>query len=315
MKTIRVGVVGVGHLGRHHARIYTELIGAQLLGVVDSNLSQAQAVAEGLGVPAYSDLDRFIQEQQPEAMSVVVPTSAHFDVARRLAERGIHMLVEKPVTTTVEQAAALAELAKAKNIVLQVGHVERFNSAVRYLSQQMSDDILCIQSRRQGPFSPRIADVGVVLDLMIHDIDIVLSLVKSEITAIHAMGRSVRTNREDFAVAQIAFASGAVADIHVSRVAERRARQMDITLPDRYVSVNFETQDVAVYRSTAAPASGGMMENIERPLLPKGEPLKQELQHFLSCVCNGTQPLVGISEGKKALEVALAVLNQIHLQN
>ncbi|MDY3868238.1 MAG: Gfo/Idh/MocA family oxidoreductase, partial [Pyramidobacter sp.] len=255
MKTIRVGVVGVGHLGRHHARIYTELIGAQLLGVVDSNLSQAQAVAEGLGVPAYSDLDRFIQEQQPEAMSVVVPTSAHFDVARRLAERGIHMLVEKPVTTTVEQAAALAELAKAKNIVLQVGHVERFNSAVRYLSQQMSDDILCIQSRRQGPFSPRIADVGVVLDLMIHDIDIVLSLVKSEITAIHAMGRSVRTNREDFAVAQIAFASGAVADIHVSRVAERRARQMDITLPDRYVSVNFETQDVAVYRSTAAPAS------------------------------------------------------------
>ena len=178
VESIRVGVVGVGHLGRHHARIYTEILGAKLAGVVDSNLAQAEAVAEELGVPAYSDLDRFVQEQQPEAMSVVVPTVAHFDVARRLASEGIHLIVEKPVTTTVEQASELLEIAKGRNIVLQVGHIERFNSAIRYLSQEITDDPICIQSRRQGPFSPRISDVGVVLDLMIHDIDIILSLVK-----------------------------------------------------------------------------------------------------------------------------------------
>ncbi len=315
MESIRVGVVGVGHLGRHHARIYTEILGAKLAGVVDSNLAQAEAVAEELGVPAYSDLDRFVQEQQPEAMSVVVPTVAHFDVARRLASEGIHLIVEKPVTTTVEQASELLEIAKGRNIVLQVGHIERFNSAIRYLSQEITDDPICIQSRRQGPFSPRISDVGVVLDLMIHDIDIILSLVKSEITAINALGKKIRTNHEDLAVAQIAFASGTIADIQVSRVAERRLRQMDVMEPDRYFSVNFETQDVTIHRSLQPSATGGLMEIIEHPLLPKGEPLKQELQHFLTCVREGKQPLVGISDGKKALEVAIAVLKQIHLQN
>lgn len=229
-----------------------------------------------------------------------------------MAERGIHLIVEKPVTTTVEQASSLLEIARRNNIVLQVGHVERFNSAVRYLSDQITGDPLCIQTRRQGPFSNRIGDVGVVLDLMIHDIDIVLSLVRSPIASIHAIGRKVRSNHEDLAIAQIAFESGTIADIQASRVAECRAREMDIMTEDRYYSVNYGTQDVVIHHSSQKSPSGGTMEIVEHPLLPKAEPLKSELQHFLSCVREGRQPIVGISDGKRALSVAVEILRQIH---
>ena len=315
MGSIRVGVIGVGHLGRIHARIYKELMGAKLVGVVDSSLSAAEEIGAQYGVPAYTDVERFVSEQRPEAISVVVPTVAHFDVAGRLARQGIHLLIEKPVTSTVEQASALLDIARDNGIVLQVGHVERFNSAIRYLDGEIKNDPLCIQSRRQGPFSSRIGDVGVVLDLMIHDIDIVLSLVKSEIAAINAMGRKIRTNHEDLAVAQIAFRSWAIADIQVSRVAERRLRQMDVMCRDKYYSVNFETQDVMVHHAPQTSAAGSLIEVIEHPLLPKGEPLKQELQHFMTCVREGRQPLVGISDGKRALQVAVDILKQIHFQD
>ena len=309
MEKIRVGVIGVGHLGRVHARIYKELMGAKLVGVVDSTLSSAREIGELYGVPYYTDVEKFVREQAPQAISVVVPTAAHFDVASGLAERGIHLIVEKPVTTTVEQASRLLEIAHDKNIVLQVGHVERFNSAVRFVSKQIGDPIY-IQSRRQGPFSARIADVGVVLDLMIHDIDIVLSFVKSEVAAINAMGRRVRTPHEDYAVAQIAFKSGTVADIMASRISERRLRQMDIAENGRYFTIDFETQDVTVHCSGQS-SQGSVIEEIEHPLLRKTEPLKMELEHFINCVRNGGTPLVGISDGKKALEVAVAILKKI----
>ncbi len=314
MENIRVGVVGVGNLGRIHARIYKELPCAELVGVVDYNLSVAEEIGALYDVPAYSDVDRFVKEQRPQALSVVVPTTAHFDVAYNLAKKGIHLIVEKPVTTTVEQATQLLEMAREKNVLLQVGHVERFNSAVRYLSQQITSDPLCIHSCRQGPFSSRVGDVGVVLDLMIHDIDIVLSLVKSEIVAINAMGRKIHTNHEDIAVAQIEFKSGTIADLQVSRVAERRLRRMDVMTPDKYYSVDFLTQDTMVYHESRQKLSGSIIEAIEHPLLQKVEPLKQELSHFISCVKDGHQPLVGISDGKRALQVAIEVLRQIHFQ-
>ncbi len=313
MESIKVGVVGVGHLGRHHARVYTEILGAALVGVVDSDPIQAAAIGEGLSVPFYTDIHRFMEERQPEAVSVVVPTVAHFEVAKELMAQGINTIIEKPVTTTVEQASELLSIAKEHHLVLQVGHIERFNSAIRYISHELKDP-LCIQSRRQGPFSPRISDVGVVLDLMIHDIDIILSLVKSEVQSISAVGRKIRTGHEDLALAQIVFKNGVIADIQVSRVAERRLRQMDIMEQNRYFSVNFETQDVSIHRCVHPEGDSGLMEVIEHPLFPKGEPLKLELQHFISCVREGKQPLVGISDGKRALEVAIAVLKQIHLQ-
>lgn len=308
----RVGVIGVGHLGQHHARVYTELLGAHLVGVVDQNESRAAAIGENLGVPWFTEIDDFIERAAPEAVSVVVPTSLHFEIARKALGNGIHVLIEKPVTTTVNEAEQLLRIAAESDLVLQVGHIERFNSAVQYISKIVHEPLF-LQSRRLGPYSPRISDVGVVLDLMIHDIDIILSLVRSEISDISATGRCIRSDHEDIASAQISFANGSMAHILVSRVSERRLRQLEIMEPERYVTIDYETQDVSINRCVRQN-NNSLVEVIEHPVFPKSEPLKLELQHFVTCVREGKQPLVGITDGKRALEVAVSVLKQIHLE-
>jgi len=308
----RVGVIGVGHLGQHHARVYTELLGAHLVGVVEQNESRAAAIGENLGVPWFTEIDDFIERAAPEAVSVVVPTSMHFEIARKALKSGIHVLIEKPVTTTVNEAEQLLRIAAESDLVLQVGHIERFNSAVQYISKIIHEPLF-LQSRRLGPYSPRISDVGVVLDLMIHDIDIILSLVRSEITGISATGRCIRSDHEDIASAQISFANGSMAHILVSRVSERRLRQLEIMEPERYVTIDYETQDVSINRCVRQN-NNSLVEVIEHPVFPKSEPLKLELQHFVTCVREGKQPLVGITDGKRALEVAVSVLKQIHLE-
>nr|WP_315098121.1 Gfo/Idh/MocA family oxidoreductase [uncultured Fretibacterium sp.] len=305
----RVGVIGVGHLGQHHARVYTELLDARLVGVADRDEERAHLIGENLGVPAYSTMEELIGRQAPDAVSIVVPTSLHFDVARTAMEAGIHVLVEKPVTTRPDEAEELLKLAAKKDLVLQVGHIERFNSAVRYISQTVHSPIY-LESKRIGPFSPRINDVGVVLDLMIHDIDIVLSLVSSPIARIAATGRCVHTDHEDIADAQITFENGVMAHILVSRVSEKKQRQLDIMEPQRHITVNYETQTVQINRCVRD--SNGQTEILETPIFPKSEPLKLELAHFIGCVREGRQPLVGIRDGKRALEVAIEVLRQIH---
>ena len=310
MELKRLGVIGVGHLGQHHARVYTEILGAQLVGVVDQSESRASVIGETLGVPFYTDIDEFIQKARPEAVSVVVPTSLHYEVAKKALLSGIHVLIEKPVTTTVREAEELLRIAEKYDLVLQVGHIERFNSAIQYISKIIHDPVF-LQSRRLGPYSTRINDVGVVLDLMIHDIDIIMSLVKSDIREISAMGRCLRSDHEDLATAQMSFENGSIAHIHVSRVSERRLRQLEISEPQRYVTVNYETQDVSIHRCVKEDNS--LIEVIEHPVFPKSEPLKLELQHFVSCVREGKQPLVGGSDGKRALEVAISVLKQIHI--
>jgi predicted dehydrogenase len=309
----RVGVVGVGHLGQHHARVYTELLGANLVGVVDLNESRAAAIGESLGVPWFTSFDEFIDRAAPEAVSVVVPTCMHYEVAKKALMNGIHVLIEKPVTTTVEEAEELLRFAAESDLVLQVGHIERFNSAVQYISKIIHEPLF-LQSRRLGPYTPRISDVGVVLDLMIHDIDIILSLVRSEIVGLSATGRCIRSDHEDIASAQLTFANGSMAQILVSRVSERRLRQLEIMEPERYVTIDYETQDVSINRCVRQ-GSNSLVEVIEHPVFPKSEPLKLELQHFVMCVREGRQPLVGISDGKRALEVAVSVLKQIHLKD
>ncbi len=305
----RVGVIGVGHLGQHHARVYTELLDARLVGIVDRDEERAHLIGENLGVPAYSTMEELIARQAPDAVSIIVPTSLHFDVARAAMEAGIHVLVEKPVTTRPDEAEELLKLAAKKDLVLQVGHIERFNSAVRYISQTVHTPIY-LESKRIGPFSPRINDVGVVLDLMIHDIDIVLSLVSSPIARIAATGRCVHTDHEDIADAQITFENGVMAHILVSRVSEKKQRQLDIMEPQRHITVNYETQTVQINRCVRD--SNGQTEILETPIFPKSEPLKLELAHFIGCVRERRQPLVGIRDGKRALEVAIEVLRQIH---
>jgi len=308
---LRVGVVGVGHLGFHHARLYSEILGVHLAGVVDVNEDRAMTTSHALGVPYFTDLQEFINKCHPHALSIVVPTSLHFSISKIALENGIHVLIEKPVTSTVEEAAELLTLAEKRNLLLQVGHVERFNSAVQHVSSIVNKPML-LQSRRVGPFSPRVSDVGVVLDLMIHDIDIVLSLVPSEIVNISALGRSVCSDHEDIASAHLQFADGTIADILVSRVSQRRLRRLEIMEAERTIAVNYETQDVSIHRCMRENGQG-LVEIVEQPIFPKKEPLKLELQHFVSCVREGRQPLVGIGDGKRALEVAVAVLRQISL--
>jgi predicted dehydrogenase len=310
MKDIRVGVIGVGHLGVHHARVYSEILGANLVGVVDVEEERAQNVAENLGVSAYTDLDKFLDETRPDALSVVVPTVNHFEVAKKAMERGVNLLIEKPVTASTAEAEELLRIASDRNLVLQVGHIERFNSAIQQVREMVHDPIF-IQSRRVGPFSPRISDVGVVLDLMIHDVDIILSLVRSEITDISAMGRCVRTDHEDIASAQIQFENGTIAHILVSRVTEKRIRTLEITEPERHLLVNYETQDVTLHHCVQQQGRG-LVEVVEHPVFPKREPLKLELQDFVRCVREGSEPLVSLSDGKRALEVCVAMLRQIH---
>lgn len=310
MESVRVGVVGVGHLGMHHARVYTEILGAQLAGVVDINEERAHAIAEPLGVSAFDDFDAFLNETRPDAVSIVVPTSMHFEIAKKAIEHGVNVLVEKPVTTSVDEAEKLLQLAKQNNVLLQVGHIERFNSAVQHAREFVKDPYF-IQTHRMGPFSPRISDVGVVLDLMIHDVDIILSMINSELVSISAIGRCIRTEHEDIASAQLGFANGAMAQILVSRVSEKRLRQMEISEAERFVTVNYETQDITVQRCVRQ-SGGNIVEVMEHPVFPKTEPLKMELQHFVSCIREGRQPMVGIKDGKRALEVCVAALRQIH---
>ena len=310
MDEIKVGVIGVVHLGMHHARVYTEILGARLVGVMDINEERVHSIADPLGVPAFTDIEYFIKHAKPDALSIVVPTSMHFEVAKTAMENGVHCLIEKPVTTSVDEAEQLLRLANKKDLILQVGHIERFNSAVQHVREFVKDPYL-IQTHRMGPFSPRISDVGVVLDLMIHDVDIILSMINSDLVSISAMGRCIRTNHEDIASAQLMFANGAMAQILVSRVSEKRSRQMEITEAERYITVNYESQDISVQRCVRQ-SGGNIVEVMEHPVFPKAEPLKLELQHFVSCVRDGRQPMVGIRDGKRALEVCIAALRQIH---
>jgi predicted dehydrogenase len=234
----------------------------------------------------------------------------HFEISKKAMERGVNLLIEKPVTANTAEAEELLRIASDRNLVLQVGHIERFNSAVQQVREMVHDPIF-IQSRRVGPFSPRISDVGVVLDLMIHDVDIILSLVRSDIADISAMGRCVRTGHEDIASAQIRFENGTIAHILVSRVTEKRMRTLEITEPERHLLVNYETQDVTLHHCVQQQGRG-LVEVVEHPVFPKREPLKLELQDFVRCVRDGSEPLVSLRDGKRALEICVAMLRQIH---
>ncbi len=305
MKVVRVGVVGVGYLGQHHARVYSELPGVELVGVVDINRERAREVARRYSTTPFFDYrDLF---GKVDAVSIVVPTVLHRDIAAHFIEEGINILIEKPVTTTLEEAKELMEMAARKNVILQVGHIERFNSAVMELAK-IVDNPIFIECCRMGPYVNRNTDVGVVLDLMIHDIDIVMSIVKSNVVKISASGRSVFSRQEDIANAQLVFQNGCIANLTASRVTRKKIRRMEITQVDSFISIDYLEQELAVYKKTSSPLPQLL---IEKPVMQKGEPLRLELEHFIHCVRNGEKPLVGLEEGKNALEVALRILEEI----
>lgn len=321
----RVGVVGAGALGYHHVRLLRDVPRAHFAGFYDADAARRARVASELGVEAHASLDELLDAS--DAVTVVVPTPAHFAVARAALERGKHLLIEKPITTTIAEADELLALADRAGVVVQTGHVERFNRAVR-AALPLVDSPRFIESDRLAPFSARGADVAVVLDLMIHDIDLVRTLVGSSVSEVRATGVPVITPSVDIASARLAFASGAVANITASRVSRERVRKVRIFQRSGYLSLDLATGageffrlrsdvDVATLaRTAAAGATLGSVDLamfVERvPLVAAdGEPLRLELESFVATV-RGEQPVaVSGADGREALDVALRIVGEI----
>lgn len=312
-KRVRAGVVGVGHLGYHHARLYAALDGADLAGVVDIDPARRDKASADFGAPAFSRVDELLHEGV-EAVSVAVPTSVHLEIAQQLLRAGVDVLVEKPIAATVAEAEALVDTARAQDRILQVGHIERFNGAVIALFEALSEPKF-IECHRLSPFPNRGDDVSVVLDLMIHDLDIVCAISNSEAVSIDAIGVPVFSASEDIANARIRFASGCVANVTCSRVSAERMRKIRVFTRDAYASTDYSAQEVIVYRKKARTLEPGMnpMELIDVTQLPvrHDEPLKLELESFLDCVRTRRRPLVSGEDGVAALRLAQRVVDTI----
>ena len=311
-RIIRVGVVGVGHVGQHHARIYRELPEVELAGVADSDPARLQEIQAFLEVPGFQDYRELFG--RVDGVSVAVPTHLHAFIARECLEHGVDVLVEKPLAETLKEAEELTDLATRQGRILQVGHVERFNAAVRALHRIIEAPGF-IECHRLSPFPQRGTDVDVILDLMIHDIDIILSLVKSPVTQVSAVGVPVLTDRVDIANARIEFVSGCVANVTASRVSAERIRKIRVFQPDTYISLDYANQEIALYRRLPAdPASHPPRPPQivrEEVVVEKEEPLRLELTSFLSSVRERTRPEVSGEEAVEALRVASQILAQM----
>ena len=296
--SVKVGVVGVGAIGRNHARIYSELESAELVAIYDANEEHARALAEEFGTEAVGSLEELVS--RVDAASVSTPTVTHRDIATTLIEQGKHVLVEKPISDSVDDAKAMIDLAKEKGCVLQVGHIERFNPVMSQLEARLNSPKF-IECHRLSPFPQRSMDIGVVLDLMIHDIEIVLHLVHSPIAAIDAVGIPVLTRREDIANARIKFENGCVANITASRISPEKMRKIRVFQGDAYLSLDYQDQSGWIYRKD------GMEIAREEVEVERDEPLKCELASFVECAARGEQPKVSGQQGAAALDIALEI--------
>ncbi len=301
---LRFAVIGVGYLGRFHALIYSRLPDVALVGVVDTDPERARAVAQEAGCAVFASLEDVAS--QVDAVSVVVPTTAHLAVAEPLLRRGIHMLLEKPIAATREEGKRIVDLADQGGAILQIGHLERFNAGVMALAEHI-DHPRFVEIQRMGEFVERATDVDVVSDLMIHDIDIILSLMGSELQSVSAVGTPVLTNRVDIANARLEFANGAVANVVASRVSDRKTRRIRVFQERKYLSLDFIEQTIDI----AYPhlAEGATRPEIvrERIQVVPVKPLDREIEAFVACVRERRRPLVDGRVGLEALDVALKV--------
>jgi predicted dehydrogenase len=307
VKPLRVGVIGVGHLGRHHARLYAGLPQATLVGVADTDAERARLIGERHQVPGYAE--SAILLGQVDAVSVAVPTSAHHAVVTACLEAGVHVLVEKPIAVTVAEGRELVELARRRQRLLQIGHVERFNPAIRAVRPYVGRPGF-IECHRLSPFGERGTDVDVVLDLMIHDLDMVLSFQPGPVEEVRAAGVPVLTPKIDIANARISFGSGCVANLTASRVSMTRMRRLRLFQRDAYISVDYQTRQGAICRRVADSGGRPTIE-VEEVRGGDEEPLKLELETFLHAIANKTRPLVSGEDGVAALDLAYQVLDAI----
>ncbi len=305
MTRSRTAVIGVGYLGKFHAQKYASLDESQLVAVCDTNDEVARGIAAEHGCEACHDYREL--PGKVDAVSIVVPTRKHFEVASFFLQNGIHVLLEKPITSTVAEAAELVALAEANNLVFQIGHLERFNPAVMALEDILKQPLF-IESHRIAPFNPRGADVNVVLDLMIHDIDIILDFVASPVKHISANGVQVLSQDIDIANARIEFENGCVANVTSSRVSTKSERKMRLFQQDAYISIDFQDKKLAVHRKGSGEMYPGVSDvNSEECCFEQGDALLSEIHSFLDCIHNGKPPVVSGRAGMRALETAIEI--------
>ena len=302
MKNLRVGVVGVGHIGSNHARLYAETPSAEFSAIYDVDLAKANAIAKKYRVTPAQSLDEFVE--MVDAASIATPTNTHYEVARSLLARGKHLLIEKPITDNAAHAGELAELAAQNGLILQVGHVERFNPVLSALEERLTHPRF-IEAHRLSPYPERSTDIGVVLDLMIHDLEIILHLVRSPVQTIDAVGVAVLSRGEDIANARLRFEDGCVANITSSRISPERMRKIRVFQEDAYLSLDYEKQSGEIYRR----AEGRITR--EKVEIAREEPLKHQLVSFVECARSGRQPRVSGFQAIAALELAIEITKRI----
>jgi predicted dehydrogenase len=302
MKKLRVGVVGVGHIGSNHARLYAEIPSTDFTAIYDLDLPKGNAIGKKFGTTAAKSLDEFIE--MIDAASVATPTNTHYEVARSLLARGKHLLVEKPITDNTAHAGELVDLAARNGLILQVGHVERFNPVLSALEKHLTRPRF-IEAHRLAPYPDRSTDIGVVLDLMIHDLEVILHFVQSPVQSIDAVGVPVLSRGEDIANARLRFESGCVANVTSSRISPERMRKIRVFQEDAYLSLDYQNQSGEIYRRAGGRITRDKVE-IERE-----EPLKRQLTSFIECASTRREPRVSGFQATAALELAVEITKRI----
>lgn len=302
MKKLRVGVVGVGHIGSNHARIYSEVPNAEFVALFDIDSARADEIGGKYKAKVAASLDELAG--MVDAASIATPTSAHFSIARDLLARGKHLLIEKPITEKTNDARELAQLAAEQGLVLQVGHVERFNPVLSALEQRLTHPRF-IEAHRLSPYPNRSTEIGVVLDLMIHDLEIILHLVDSTVESIDAVGVPVLSRGEDIANVRLRFSSGCIANVTSSRISPERMRKIRVFQEDAYLSLDYQGQTGEIYRR-----ENGQITR-EPVAIEREEPLRQQLASFVDCALTGGQPKVSGSHAAAALELAVEITRRI----
>ena len=314
MGVLRVGVAGVGHMGSYHVAALGELVDPNLAALADLDQTRVRELADKFGAESYSSAEELVGKV--DAVIVAVPTAYHYNVSRMFLENGIHVLVEKPICNSVEEARELFKVAFEKKCVLHIGHVERFNGAVQELGKIVREPML-IECRRLGPFVSRARNDGVVLDLMIHDLDIILQLVDEEVVSLSAAGAIVVSERDDVANVQLQFSGGCIASLTASRITQHKIRQLSISQPDAFIRLDYADQELRIHRQASSERSLSREElkyseqtQVERLFVHKDNPLKLELRNFLSAAEKG-EVIEDIERELRSLDVALRVLQML----
>ena len=314
MDKLKVGVIGVGSMGKNHVRSYAALKNlCDLVGVYDMNQQLSNEIADSYGVKSFSSLEDLMEEV--DAINIATPTTTHYDIAMKAIDKDLHILLEKPITNTIDEAEEILQAARDKNLTVQVGHIERFNPAIQALPDILQgEEIIAIDVKRMGPYDPRIDDTDVIQDLMIHDIDVVSSISPTSVEGVSAFGSIIKSKKHiDYAVANMVMHNGIIATLTASRVTNRKVRKLTVITHDSYIELDYMQKKIVLTNKSAFKDSGFSKESeLEEVFDEAEEPLKMQLSHFVNSVENDTRPLINGTDGLEALKLTKTIQKQVY---